>query len=90
MKMKFAPKIRNYLRDFSIVVAGIAVTLYVNSRISIWSEKKEMTRYLNVIKLELEENLKVINYHESRFDRSIEYVRYLRSHDEKSFDTDSI
>jgi hypothetical protein len=83
-------KIGRYLRDFSIVVAGIAVTLYVNDRIGRLSEKKEMTLYLNTLKLELEENLKIIDDHEAKFDQSIAYAHYLSSHDKKSLNPDSI
>ncbi|MDR0506440.1 MAG: hypothetical protein LBH32_06450 [Dysgonamonadaceae bacterium] len=51
-----AKKIGNYLRDFSIVVAGIAVTLWVQSWLTTRSEKKDMALYMNALKLEMEYN----------------------------------
>ena len=79
-----------YIRDFSIVVAGIAVTLYVNDKVTNQGEKRDLKLYLNTIKMELEENTKEI-------DRAIEYLRpsvryadYLSSHTKDSMNRDTV
>jgi len=79
-----------YLRDFSIVVAGIAVTLYVNDRITNRSEKRDLKLYLNAVKLELEENIRDMNDMIETMQTSIRYADYLRTHDKKSLNPDTI
>jgi len=79
-----------YLRDFSIVVAGIAVTLYVNDRITNQSEKRDLKLYLNAIKLELQENVRDINDVITSMQGSIGYANYLRAHDKKTLNADTI
>jgi hypothetical protein len=88
-KIPFATIIK-YLRDFSIVVAGIAVTLYVNDRVTYRSEKRDLALYLNAVKLELEENVNDIDELVASMQKSIGYADYLRSHDKKSLHTDTI
>ncbi|GAB6007866.1 hypothetical protein [Dysgonomonas reticulitermitis] len=92
MKIKLPTKrITKYLRDFSIVVAGIAVTLSLNSWITGLNEKKDTILYLNAIKLELEENFKDIdNDVIPSMEKSTNYARYLLSHDKKSLNQDTI
>lgn len=45
-----------YLRDFSIVVAGIAVTLWLQSLLTSNSERNDTKLYLNALKMELQNN----------------------------------
>jgi hypothetical protein len=79
-----------YVRDLSIVVAGIAVTLYASDRVSGRSEKRDLKLYLNAIKLEIEENIKTLDEAIEDLQPSIKYSNYLRSHDKESLDKDSI
>jgi hypothetical protein len=86
-------KIKNlgkYVREVSVVVFGVAITLSVTIWISQKSEKRDVDLYLNTIKMELEENIIAI-------DKSIEYLRpaakyeaYLRLHDKKSLNEDTL
>jgi len=82
--------ILRYLRDFSIVVAGIAVTLYVNDRIMNRSEKRDLKLYLTAVKIELEQNVKDIEEEIEILQQSINYAEYLKSHDKKSLNQDTI
>jgi hypothetical protein len=79
-----------YIRDFSIVVAGIAVTLYVNYKVTNQGEKRDMNLYLNAIKIELEENLKGLDMATEYYQQNTKYSEYLKSHDKKSIDKDSV
>jgi hypothetical protein len=51
-------KIGKYLRKLSIVVVGIAITLYVNNYLTTRTKKKDMALYLNAVKMELKTDLK--------------------------------
>jgi hypothetical protein len=73
-----------YLRDFSIVVAGIAVTLYVNDKITNRSEKRDLALYLNSVKLELEENIRELEKQIVMEQKSIDYMNYLNTAGVKS------
>lgn len=83
-------KIGKYLRDFSIVVAGIAVTLWVQSWLDNRSERKDIRLYLNAIKLELEDNMKDVDVITARMEEEVAYSRYLMSHDKKLLNADTI
>jgi len=73
-----------YIRDFSIVVAGIAVTLYVNYQVTNQGEKRDLKLYLNAIKMELEDNIMYINGFS--FERESEYAGFLKSHEKDKLD----
>ena len=79
-----------YFRDFSIVVAGIAVTLYVNFQVTNQGEKRDLKLYLNAIKLELEENNKLLDKTIEELQPSLRYTDYLLAHDKMSLDMDTI
>jgi len=79
-----------YVRDLSIVIAGIAVTLYASDRVSGRSEKRDLKLYLNAIRLELEENNKTLEQAIEGLQPSIGYSEYLKSHDKDSLDMDTI
>ena len=79
-----------YIRDFSIVVAGIAVTLYVNDQVSNNSEKRDLKLYLNAVKLELEENIRYLEERKEQLTREFEYADYLRTHEKDHLNWDII
>ena len=82
--------IRKYLRELSVVVVGIALTLGVNAWINHRNSKKDLERYLNTIKLELKNNTEQIEYEINALDESVSYTRYLLSHDKEFLDADTI
>jgi hypothetical protein len=90
-KVKIQMKtIVRYVRDLSIVVAGIAVTLYASDRVTGKSEKRDLALYMNAVKLEVEENIKTLEHHIEILQPSVRYSDYLISHDKDSLDKDTI
>ena len=83
-------KIGKYLSKISVIVIGVAITLGVSHWISVRSEKRDIALHLNAIKLELEENIKHIEGIKRRLEPNVRYTNYLRSHDKKSLNRDSI
>jgi hypothetical protein len=83
-------KIGKYLREISVVVIGVAVTLSASYWITNRNEKKDMALYLNAIKLELEENAKDIESLIELLQPDLRYTAYLQSHDKKSLDKDTL
>ncbi|MDR1199274.1 MAG: hypothetical protein LBK94_09750 [Prevotellaceae bacterium] len=83
-------KFVKYLRDFSIVVAGIAVTLGVQDWLAIRNEKKDTALYLNTLKLELEDNCTTIDSVISVMEETTNYARYITTHDAKSVHPDTM
>ena len=84
-------KIGKYLREISVVVIGVAITLSVSYWITSRKEKRDIALDLNTIKLELEENLKTLDeYNQDFIQRSVNYSNYLRSHDKKSLNVDTL
>lgn len=59
-------KLGNYFRELSIVIIGVAVTLYATGVINSAREKKDLKLQLNTIYTELEDNL-------ARLDKLIEF-----------------
>jgi hypothetical protein len=83
-------KIVKYLRELSVVVIGIAITLSVNNLLTTRSEKKDIRLYLNAVKLELEANLSDMDWLTEVVEKEVGYSRYLLSHDKKALDHDTI
>ena len=81
-------KFVRYIRDFSIVVAGIAATLYVNNQITNQAEKRDLKLYLNAMMIELEDNIAYIN--DKSFERESKYADYLKSSEKNKLDYDVI
>lgn len=82
--------IRQYLREVSIVVIGIAITLGLNGWLNYTNSKKEHKQYLNTLKLELKTNVEIIENEIGLLEASANYSQYLLSHDRKSLDPDTI
>ena len=83
-------KIGKYLREISVVVIGVAITLSASNWITNRNEKRDMSLYLNAIKLELEENKKELDEVEKNMQGSVRYADYLNSHDKKLLNADTI
>jgi hypothetical protein len=83
-------KIGKYLREISVVVIGVAVTLSASYWISNINDKRDMVLYLNAIKLELVENIIVLDKEADSLEGWEQYADYLYSHDKKSIPVDSI
>ncbi|MDR0982118.1 MAG: hypothetical protein LBM07_02590 [Culturomica sp.] len=92
MKSKGLKKIKvwRYLRELSIVVVGIAITLTVNNWLISRNEKQDMHLYLNSLKLELASNAVEIQSQIVILSEGVAYTRYLQSHDINALNPDSI
>ena len=83
-------KVGKYLREVSIVVLGVAITLSVSVWIGNNNEKREMALCLSNIKTELERNAMVFEWNVEWLQKSVKYANYIRMNDEKSINQDSI
>jgi hypothetical protein len=83
-------KIGKYFREVSVVVLGVAITLFATIWINNKSEKRDLALYLNAIKIELEENIQILEAETEYYEELYKYAVYLRSHDEKSLHPDSL
>ena len=92
MKRKNLPfkKFVKYLREVSVVVIGVAITLFASYWITNRNEKKDVALYLNAIKLELADNVRVLSKQKEFFQKEVEYANYLKSNDKKSVNLDTI
>ncbi len=68
-----------YLRELSVVVVGIAITFSVNNWISYKNEQKDLKRYLELVKMELEDNLGVVQQQFEFYDQTGKLAKYLFS-----------
>ena len=83
-------KIVKFLREIAVIVIGVAVTLSASYLITRSNEKRDMQLYLNAIKIELEENLKVLDHNVELYQNHVKYADYLMSNDKESLNPDSI
>jgi hypothetical protein len=84
-------KFGKYFREVSVVVIGVAITLFASYWLTKRNENKDIALYLHALKLELEENLKVIDETNKHIiQRSVNYSDYLRSHDKKLLNVDTL
>ena len=83
-------KIGKYLREISVVVIGVAITLSASYWITNRNENRDMALYLNAIKLELENNAASFDGYAKELHKSVEYANYVQTHDEKSINQDTI
>ncbi len=60
-------KLGNYFRELSIVTAGVFITLAGTDFINSASQEKQINKSMQMIKMELEENLKSINQAEAAY-----------------------
>jgi hypothetical protein len=91
-KLKFSiGKIGKYLLEISVVVIGVAITLSVSFWISQRGEKRDYHLYVSAVKLELTDNIRYLSEEKERLlSKEFEYARYLKSHEKKQLNLDSI
>ena len=83
-------KILKYLRELSVVVIGIAITVSIGIWINNRNNAKDLEMYLDAIQLELEQNTKDIELIIESMQRSVDYANYLRAHEKDSLNRDTI
>ena len=87
---KSISKIGKYLREISVVVIGVAITLSVSLWITHSNDKKNLALYLDAILIELHQNGESFDEAARLFQKSARYAKYINSHDEKSMSKDSL
>jgi hypothetical protein len=85
-----ANKIANYLREVSVVVIGVAITLSLTLWISQVNEKRELSLYMRTVKIELEENKAIFENIITYFQSEGKYADYLLSHDKQLLNVDTL
>jgi hypothetical protein len=83
-------KTGKYFREISVIVIGVAITLFASYWIGINKEKRDINLHLNALKMELEENIKTIDTIISNMEPSVKYMAYLHSHDKQSLSIDTL
>ena len=83
-------KVLKYLRELSVVVVGIAITVSIGIWINNRNNEKDLELYLDAIKLELEQNIKDIDLIIESMQQSVAYANYLATHDKDSLNRDTI
>ncbi|WP_455672450.1 hypothetical protein [Phocaeicola sp.] len=66
-----------YFRELSIVIAGVFITLVGTDFINSTSQEKQIKEIMQMIKMELEENLKSINQAENKYLDEITFFQLL-------------
>jgi predicted negative regulator of RcsB-dependent stress response len=79
-----------FLREISVVVIGVAITLSVSYWIGVKKEKKDMALHLRAIRMELAENANDIGILIETLKPAHNYTMYLRLNDKKMLDKDSL
>ena len=83
-------KIGKYIRELSVVVVGIAITVSLGILVNNSNNKKDLELYLNAVKLELQQNIEDIEDQIELMQESVKYADYLKAHNKKSLNSDSI
>lgn len=83
-------KIVRYLRELSVVVIGIAITVSVTLWVSRMNEKRDIKLYLIAITAELKENTKKLEFIKRYSQREMLYTNYLKSNVKEARDADSL
>jgi hypothetical protein len=90
MKTKIpVEKIGKYLRELSIIVVGIAITFTISNWITSKNNKKDIELYLDAVKIELQDNLQLVNRNRNYYKRAVDYGRYL-SDNRQNLHTDTL
>jgi Txe/YoeB family toxin of Txe-Axe toxin-antitoxin module len=85
-------RIGNYFRELSVVIIGVAVTLYASNAITNVKERKDMHIQLNAVYAELEVNLQIINRLIVHYDDIAQLRKYMQAdyNNPEQLDSDSL
>ena len=83
-------KIVKYLRELSIIVAGVSITVGVGLWVNKNNTKKDQKQYLDAIIIELENNAKKFDNYAKFLQKQVRYTEYLYSIHGNSSNSDSI
>jgi len=83
-------KVTKYLRELSVVVAGIAITFIASDWISNRNAQKDLASDLEAVRTELEDNLALVREKGGFYERTAKLSHYLSSDYPENLDPDSI
>lgn len=69
-----------YLRELSIVIIGVLVTLTITNWVNNYNRQKEIKGMLSLVKEELQENLAALEWNQSRWEGEQHIFRLLQQH----------
>ena len=87
---KWKDRIKDFLWEVFIILVAVNITIWFHNWSDKRHEKKDMILYLNTIKLELEDNKKMLDETVIQLQPSVRYADYLRTHDKKTLNADTI
>jgi len=87
---KIFKKTVKYLRELSIVVIGVAITVSIGLWMNKKSNEQDLKQYLTTVKIELEENAKNCGLYSKYLQKSVRYADYLSRTDKKSLNKDTL
>jgi len=82
--------IARYLRELSIIITGITISVGIGLWVSNMNGKRELKQHLLEVKLELDKNADGLEGLAKMLEKSVRYANYLRSTDNKSLEKDSL
>ena len=83
-------KIVKYLRELSVIIIGIAVTVLTGLWINDRNNTQDIGLYLENIKMELQNNLDDINMVKKYYDFASIYSKYLLTHKMQNLEHDTL
>ena len=90
-KTKFSIKpVVKYLRELSIVVLGVAITVSLGVWVNNKNNEKDLKEHLLAVKTELEENAKKFDRYALWLQKSVKYADYLKANEGKNLNKDSL
>ena len=90
MQKSALSKIGKYLREVSVVVIGITITVSVGLLVNHINNRKDQKQCLTAIRLELEHNAKYFEAYAKWLQKSVNYAKYLKSNNYKNTSRDSL
>lgn len=79
-KLRKRWRVKDYIRELSIVVIGVAITLYAGNLINDIKTKRDLKFQLAAIYAELEENLQNVNELSDHYERLTQLRKHLHYH----------
>lgn len=72
--------ILSYLRELSVVIIGILITMSITSFINNYNRQKDLDGMLSLVKQELYENLETLDWVQDRWEGEVEIFSRIREH----------
>jgi len=89
IKISAAP-ILKFLRELSVIVTGIIITVGIGFWVNNNNNKNDMKQYLDTVITELEKNADLFDRYALWLNKSVRYSNYIRSNDKNALNKDSL